>query len=192
MKKGQVYEGIIEKVAFPNKCHIQVDGKTVVVKNGVPGQKVRFSVNKVRSGKAEGRILEVLEKSSLECEPVCPHFADCGGCTYQNLPYEAQLDLKKNQVKELLDQAVAPFGYEYEFEGIKESPSHYDYRNKMEFSFGDEVKDGPLALGMHKRGSFYDIVTVDGCRIADEDFRAVLKETLAYFTEIEIPFVICW
>ena len=69
MKKGQVYEGIIEKVAFPNKCHIQVDGKTVVVKNGVPGQKVRFSVNKVRSGKAEGRILEVLEKSSLECEP---------------------------------------------------------------------------------------------------------------------------
>ena len=55
MKKGQVYEGIIEKVAFPNKCHIQVDGKTVVVKNGVPGQKVRFSVNKVRSGKAEGR-----------------------------------------------------------------------------------------------------------------------------------------
>ena len=188
MKKGQVYEGIIEKVAFPNKCHIQVDGTTVVVKNGVPGQKVRFSVNKVRSGKAEGRILEVLEKSSLECEPVCPHFADCGGCTYQNLPYETQLDLKKNQVKELLDQAVAPFGYEYEFEGIKESPSHYDYRNKMEFSFGDEVKDGPLALGMHKRGSFYDIVTVDGCRIADEDFRAVLKETLAYFTEKEIPF----
>ena len=82
---------------------------------------------------------------------------------------------------------MAPFGYEYEFEGIKESPSHYDYRNKMEFSFGDEVKDGPLALGMHKRGSFYDIVTVDGCRIADEDFRAVLKETLAYFTEKEIP-----
>ena len=183
MKKGQVYEGIIEKVAFPNKCHIQVDGKTVVVKNGVPGQKVRFSVNKVRSGKAEGRILEVLEKSSLECEPVCPHFADCGGCTYQNLPYETQLDLKKNQVKELLDQAVAPFGYEYEFEGIKESPSHYDYRNKMEFSFGDEVKDGPLALGMHKRGSFYDIVNTPQCQIVHEDFRKILTATLEYFTE---------
>ena len=183
MKKGQIYEGTIEKIAFPNKCHIQVDGKTVVVKNGVPGQKVRFSVNKVRSGKAEGRILEILEKSSLECEPVCPHFADCGGCTYQNLPYEAQLDLKKNQVKELLDQAVAPFGYEYEFEGIKESPSHYDYRNKMEFSFGDEVKDGPLALGMHKRGSFYDIVNTPQCHIVHEDFRKILTATLEYFTE---------
>lgn len=63
--------------------------------------------------------------------------------------------------------AIRDFGYEYVFEGIKESPNRYDYRNKMEFSFGDEVKDGPLALGMHKRGSFYDIVTVDGCRLTD-------------------------
>ena len=97
------------------------------------------------------------------------------------MPYEAQLDLKKNQVKGLLDQAVAPFGYEYEFEGIKESPSHYDYRNKMEFSFGDEVKDGPLALGMHKRGSFYDIVNTPQCQIVHEDFRKILTATLEYF-----------
>lgn len=188
MKKGQVFEGVIEKVAFPNKGHITVDGKTVIVKNGVPGQKVRFSVNKVRSGRAEGRILEVLEKSPLECEPVCPHFADCGGCTYQNLSYEEQLHLKETQVKELLDGAIQDFGYEYVFEGIKESPSHYDYRNKMEFSFGDEVKDGPLALGMHKRGSFYDIVTVDGCRLTDGDFRKILRATLDYFTELGTPF----
>ena len=188
MKKGQVFEGVIEKVAFPNKGHITVDGKTVIVKNGVPGQKVRFSVNKVRSGRAEGRILEVLEKSPLECEPVCPHFADCGGCTYQNLSYEEQLHLKETQVKELLDGAIRDFGYEYVFEGIKESPNHYDYRNKMEFSFGDEVKDGPLALGMHKRGSFYDIVTVDGCRLTDGDFRKILRATLDCFTELGTPF----
>lgn len=188
MKKGQVFEGVIEKVAFPNKGHITVDGKTVIVKNGVPGQKVRFSVNKVRSGRAEGRILEVLEKSPLECEPVCPHFADCGGCTYQNLSYEEQLHLKETQVKELLDGAIRDFGYEYVFEGIKESPNRYDYRNKMEFSFGDEVKDGPLALGMHKRDSFYDIVTVDGCRLTDGDFRKILRTTLDYFTELGTPF----
>lgn len=188
MKKGQIYEGVIEKVAFPNKGLIEADGRSVTVKNGVPGQKVRFSVNKVRKGKAEGRILEVLEKSPAECEPLCIHFADCGGCTYQNLPYEEQLHLKEQQVKELLDEAVAGQGYRYTFEGIKESPRHYAYRNKMEFSFGDEVKDGPLALGMHKRGSFYDIVTVDGCQIVDEDFRLILKETLRYFQEKDIPF----
>lgn len=188
MKKGQIYEGVIEKVAFPNKCHVNVEGKTVVLKNGVPGQKVRFSVNKVRKGKAEGRILEVLERSSAEREPLCRHFADCGGCTYQNLSYEDQLELKAGQVKELLDGAVKGHGYEYVFEGVKESPQHYDYRNKMEFSFGDEVKDGPLSLGMHKRGSFYDIVTVDGCRIADEDFRTLLTTTLSYFRELGTPF----
>lgn len=188
MKKGQIYEGVIEKVAFPNKCRIEVEGKTVTVKNGVPGQKVRFSVSKVRKGKAEGRILEVLEKAPTECESRCGHFSECGGCTYQNLPYEEQLHLKENQVKELLDEAVNGKGYSYIFEGIKESPRHYEYRNKMEFSFGDEVKDGPLALGMHKRGSFYDIVTVNGCQITDEDFRSILTATLQYFREKGIPF----
>ena len=69
------------------------------------------------------------------------------------------------------------------FEGIKASPVQNDYRNKMEFSFGDEYKDGPLALGMHKRGSFYDIVSVRECRIVDEDYRKVLSCVLDYFTE---------
>ena len=90
MKKGQVYEGRIETVEFPNKGKIYLpeEEKTVIVKNGVPGQKVRFSVNKIRKGKAEGRILEVLEPSEKEISPSCPHFGQCGGCTYQNLPYE--------------------------------------------------------------------------------------------------------
>ena len=58
----------------------------------------------------------------------------------------------------------------------------------MEFTFGDEVKDGPLALGMHKKGSFYDIVTVDGCRLVDDDYSAILRETLYYFEEKKTPF----
>ena len=57
----------------------------------------------------------------------------------------------------------------------------------MEFSFGDEYKDGPLALGMHKRGSFYDLVTVSDCQIVDEDFRTILKATLDYFSKNNIP-----
>ena len=63
-----------------------------------------------------------------------------------------------------------------------------EYRNKMEFSFGDEYKDGPLALGMHKRGSFYDLVTVSDCQIVDEDFRTILKVTLDYFSKNNIPY----
>ena len=83
MKKGQVIEGIVQSVEFPNKGIVAVDGeeRTVIVKNTVKGQKVRASVNKIRKGKAEGRLLEVLEKSPDEMEPVCPHFGACGGCT---------------------------------------------------------------------------------------------------------------
>lgn len=187
MKKGQVYEGRIETVEFPNKGKIYLpeEEKTVIVKNGVPGQKVRFSVNKIRKGKAEGRILEVLEPSEKEIPPSCPHFGQCGGCTYQNLPYEEQLKLKEGQIKAMMDEAVdGP----YIWEGIQASPRKEAYRNKMEFSFGDEYKDGPLALGMHKRGSFHDIVNVQECRIVDEDFRKILSCTLEYAKNSGLPY----
>ena len=79
MKKGQILEGKIEKVEFPNKGVAVIPGeeKNVVVKNTVEGQTVRFAVNKIRKGKAEGRLLEVLEKSSMEVESPCPHFGNC-------------------------------------------------------------------------------------------------------------------
>lgn len=184
MKKGQVLEGIIERVEFPNKGIVYVEGTHVIVKNGIPGQKIRFSVNKVRKGKCEGRILEVLEKSPQEQDSPCPHFTECGGCTYQNLPYDQQLQMKEGQIKTLLDSVCE----DYLFEGIKASPEQYAYRNKMEFSFGDAYKGGPLALGMHKKGSFYDIVTTDGCQIVDEDYRLLVKATLAFAQETGLPF----
>ena len=185
MKKGQVVEGIIERVEFPNKGIITTEeGKQVIVKNGVQGQKVSTSINKIRKGKCEGRLLEVLEKSPLEMEePGCIHFNECGGCTYQTLPYEEQLQMKSAQVKKLIDDVIAPISEGYEFLGIKASPMQKGYRNKMEFSFGDAWMGGPLALGMHKRGSFYDIVNVPECQIVDEDFRTVLTTTLEFFAE---------
>lgn len=181
MKKGQILEGYVREVQFPNKGIVEVDGeeKRLIVKNALQGQKVRASVNKIRKGRAEGRLLEVLEKSPDEIIPACPHFADCGGCTYQQLPYEKQLQMKAAQVKALLDEVSSG----YQFEGIRESPRQFGYRNKMEFSFGDEYKDGPLALGMHRRGSFYDIVTVRDCCIVDEDFRRILCCVLNFYRE---------
>lgn len=184
MKKGQVLEGIIERIEFPNKGIVYAEGTRVIVKNGIPGQKVRFSINKVRKGKCEGRLLEVLEKSPQEQDAPCPHFTECGGCTYQNLPYDQQLQLKEGQVRALLDSVCE----DYLFEGIKASPQQYGYRNKMEFSFGDAYKGGPLALGMHKKGSFYDIVTTDDCRIVDEDYRLLVKATLAFAQETGLSF----
>lgn len=185
MKKGQIYEGIVEKTEFPNRGIVKAEDQRVQVKNTLPGQKVRFRVRRVRKGVCEGQLLEVIEPSPLEAPSPCPHFERCGGCTYQTLPYEEQIKLKTSQLKELLDKAI---GYPYLFEGVKESPRRLEYRNKMEFSFGDEEKDGPLSLGMHRRGSFYDIETVDNCRIVDEDYRKILTCVLEYFRSQGLPF----
>ena len=188
MKKGQVYEGYVERVDFPNKGIIKVGEETCVVKNSLPGQKVQFCVNKVRKGKAEARLLEVMEKSPLEVGAPCSYFGLCGGCTYLSLPYEEQLRIKGEQVKKLLDSVLNKQEERYEWEGIKGSPKEYEYRNKMEFSFGDEYKDGPLSLGMHKRGSFYDVVHVDDCQIVDDDYRLILKLVLEFFRERQTSF----
>lgn len=192
MKKGQVLEGIVEKVEFPNKGIVRVEGedRKVIVKNTIEGQRIRFSVNKLRKGKAEGRMLEILEQSPLETEEACPYFGKCGGCTYRTVSYEEQLKQKERQVKDLLRPVLSNYGKEIDriFEGIEKSPRMLEYRNKMEFSFGDEVKDGPLSLGMHKRGSFHDIVTVDGCQIVDEDYSKILRCTLDFFTKEKVDF----
>ena len=188
MKKGQISEGTVTEVEFPNRGIVMTDERErVIVKNTIPGQRVSFAVNKARRGKAEARLLETLARSPLEAESPCPHFGECGGCTYQTLPYGEQLKLKEAQVRKLMQQAIGD-ACSYEFTGIKGSPRETEYRNKMEFSFGDVYMDGPLALGMHKRGSFYDIVTVENCQIVDEDFRALLRATLQFFAEKNVPF----
>lgn len=191
MKKGEIYEGVIEKVEFPNKGFVYVDGQKVIVKNRIPGQKIRFMINKKRSGRAEGRLLEVLEKSPLETrEPVCSIFPACGGCMYQTMAYEEQLRMKEEQVRGLLDGAIREWSQNsgceenlpvYKWDGIHGSPIEFRYRNKMEFSFGDEYKDGPLSLGLHKKGSTYDVLTAGDCKLVHEDMTKILLCVWEYF-----------
>lgn len=187
MKKGVEYTGVVTKVTFPNKGEVDCGEDGVAsVKGTLPGQKVKFVVSKKRSGKAQGRLKEVIEKSPMEdTEPNCPHFGDCGGCSYQTMSYDNQLKLKEDMVKGILDKAIKG---DYQFEGILGSPVQWGYRNKMEFSFGDQFKDGPLALGMHKKNSFHDIVTVDNCKIVDRDYNIILRCVLDYCAKKELPF----
>ena len=191
MKKGEIYEGVIEKVDFPNKGYVYIEDQKVLIKNGIPGQKVRFMIQKKRSGRAQGRILEVLEKSPLETrEPLCNNFPACGGCMYQTMSYEDQLHMKETQIRELLEDALVQSGQvnengqaDFEWEGIHGSPIEFGYRNKMEFSFGDEYKDGPLSLGLHKKGSTYDILNTDDCKLVHKDMTDILTCVREFFRE---------
>ena len=187
MKKGMEYTGKVVDLSFPNKGKIDCGEEGIaIVKGTIPGQTVKFVVSKKRTGKAIGRLKEVVEKSELEnVEPKCPHFGMCGGCSYQTMDYDNQLSLKEKTVKDILDNAVKQ---DYKFEGIIGSPVNWEYRNKMEFSFGDEVKDGPLTLGMHKKNSFHDIVTVNQCQIIHSDYRKVLDCVLDFCKRKQLPF----
>ena len=204
MKKGQIYEGYVERVDFPNKGIVVVDEKIaneniakdgqvidkenakdvhekVSVKGTLPGQKVSFVVSKKRNGVSQGRLMEVIEKSPLENnDTCCEHFGKCGGCSYLTMSYENQLKLKEEQVKRLLFEVTG----EFTWDGIKTGPKEKRYRNKMEFTFGDEYKGGPLALGMHKKNSFHDIVSLKDCEIVDESLNVIRNITLEYFTEV--------
>ena len=161
------------------------EDRKVTIKGALPGQKVRYMVTKKKSGRAEGRLLEVLEKSPLEdAGTVCPHFGICGGCSYQTMSYENQLKLKESLVKGLIDGVTT----DYVWEGIHGSPVQEAYRNKMEFSFGDAYKGGPLALGMHKKGSFHDIVDITDCRIVSADFNRIVTFTREFYASRGVPF----
>ena len=204
MKKGTTVKGKIEYTEFPNKGIMKVmpeDGEEnketerVIVKGTIPGQTVNAVINKGRKGKFEARLLKVLEKSELETQlPFCPHFDLCGGCFYQTLEYEAQLELKAEQVKKLIDTAVGLYENKaenessYIWEKPVASPKRTEYRNKMEFTFGNEYKDGPLVIGLHKKGSFYDIVPVHECGLMNSDMRNVLKATEEWARESGLGF----
>lgn len=234
MKKGEIYQGKVIRMDFPNKGIVIAEGMNVTIKNALPGQTVSFRITKKRNGQAEGRLLEVVEKAPCEKEYLCRmeernveitkgdtkgnttedtkgdqredataectvqsgicRFAGiCGGCLYQGFPYEEQLKIKEGQVLKLLGAYLGSLesGHreaEVLYDGILPSPKQHGYRNKMEFTFGDEMKDGPLSLGLHKRGSFYDILTVSDCMIMDEDYRKILMFTRDYFAKRDIPY----
>ena len=185
MKKKDIIEGKIIKTEFPNKGTFICEDQKVTVKGVIDGQMIKGQVTKKRKSGCVVRLLDVLEKSPLEdAKPVCPHFGICGGCFYQTVSYENQLKIKEGMVRDLLKDHVN----DDIWEEIKGSPKVHGYRNKMEFSFGDEVKDGPLALGMHKKNTFHDIVNITDCQIVDNDYNLIVKCALNIAQQMELPF----
>ena len=185
MKKGEIYEGIVSEYEFPNKGIVVMDDYKITVKNVLPGQKIRFRVVKKRNNKCSGQLLELLDSSDIETEcAFCNNYGKCGSCLYQTLSYDKQAELKKELVLSLIDKVCT----DYIFDGIVHSPLIYGYRNKMEYTFGDEVKGGPLTLGLHKRGSFYDILDAGCCRLVHDDYGLILSTVKDYCTDNNLPY----
>lgn len=204
MKKGDIIEGVIEEYSFPNKgsfYYVEKDQnsgedvtKKVTVKGALPGQTVKARVKKKREGKAEAILNDVVKKSQLETKkPMCNHFYECGGCSYQTMSYTNQLKIKEQLVKDILAPAIEALASEdandgtFTWDGIAGSPDQFRYRNKMEFTFGDYEKDGPLTLGLHRKNSTHDILSIDSCAIVSPAWNAILKYTQNFFRKQGVP-----
>ncbi|MEG0773443.1 23S rRNA (uracil(1939)-C(5))-methyltransferase RlmD [Clostridium sp.] len=185
MRKRNEYEFHIEGTEFPGKGVAYYQGEKVTIKGTLPGQKVRARVSKKNINGIEAKVTEILEDIDYKVQPKCETFGVCGGCSHGHLSLEKQLDFKVQQVLALLkDKKIEGF----EFLGIETSPLEYEYRNKMEFTFGDFEKGGELTLGMHAKNKSFAIVSVDKCQIVDEDFRAILSKTLEHFKNENLPY----
>ena len=193
IKKHQEVTGFVEKVLFPNVGIVDVcdndDHIKVRVKDVLKGQRIRLYITRKKNERYEGRLIEVMEPSVAETvsDPCC-HYPQCGGCLYQTVDYDTQLKWKQEQIEQLLAPVIGQDIYNSAYEGIARSPYTRGYRNKMELTFGDSKKGGQLALGMHKRGAFYDILSTTECRLMDEDMRNIQRLTLEYFKDKDIPY----
>lgn len=185
MKRGSQVILKIEKTEFPSMGISELEGKKIYVKGAFPGQTIKGTIKKKRDTYAEAKLVDVLEKAPYEVDAPCPHFGVCGGCSSQNLTYEKQLELLGEEICDLFEERDLPMGM---YLGVKGSPNRWEYRNKMEFTFGDMEKGGELTLGMHMKGKSFGILTVKDCMIVDEDFRKVLTLTEEYFRKTGLPY----
>ncbi|MFR2717450.1 MAG: 23S rRNA (uracil(1939)-C(5))-methyltransferase RlmD [Anaerococcus obesiensis] len=186
MREKPIKDVEIIDMSYPNISIGKIDEeKTVQFKGGVLGQKVRVKITKNRGKNKKGKFMEVLEESKIEnAKEFCPHAGICGGCSYQKMGYETELLLKHDMIKKLLKNShidIADLS-------IIRSPKIKGYRNKMEYTFGDSYKDGPLVLGLHRQNRFYEIVDTDGCNIVDSDFETIRKYVQKYFREKNTSF----
>ncbi len=182
--RGRDYEFKIEKLAFGGAGVARIDNYVVFVKNSLPGDRVIARITKRKSTFAEARLVSIIDKSPLRTDAPCPHFEWCGGCTWQNLSYEDQLDHKFKIVEESLHHIA----------GLKEIPVKrvlpsekiFSYRNKMEFSFSDrkwltpeQLDDKSIskefALGLHVPGTFDKILHIDRCMLQSDTANDILS-----------------
>jgi 23S rRNA (uracil1939-C5)-methyltransferase len=164
-RKGEQLEVEIESLAFGGRGVARADGYVVFVAGALPGDRVRAEVTKAKRNFAEARTVELLSPGGDRVADRCVHGGEpCPGAPWQGLPYEAQLASKQEQVDDALRRIGGLDGFE--LEQIEPAIERWRYRNKLEYSFGED--DGETTLGFHARGRWDLIVDIEDCMLASE------------------------
>ncbi|HCW63506.1 MAG TPA: 23S rRNA (uracil(1939)-C(5))-methyltransferase RlmD, partial [Leeuwenhoekiella sp.] len=174
------------------------DGRVIFISNAVPGDVVDIQTMKQRKAYYEGKAIKIHEYSPKRTEPVCKHFGTCGGCKWQNMHYDYQLEYKQREVVnnlQRLGKIELP-----EITPISGSKDIYFYRNKMEFSFSDskwltlkqiqsdEIIEDRNALGFHIPGMWDKILDIDKCHLQRAPSNAIRNGVKEFATQNNIPF----
>ena len=162
------------------------NGRRVEFKGGILGQTINVKTGKKNKERIRAKYINLIEESKLEnAREYCPHAGVCGGCAYQKIPYETELMLKHDMIKTLFKDSGITYDGNIK---INRSAVTKGYRNKMEYTFGDAVKGGPLILGLHRQRRFYEIVDCYDCNIVDDDFNKIRAGVQKYFREKNTDF----
>lgn len=190
----------IESLAFEGKGVARVDGKVVFVRYAVPNDIVEIELLRNKKNFAEGKITRIVEFSPFRIEPICKHFGVCGGCSFQNIPYEVQLEWKRRFVVDAFEKIGKISNVE--IKSVLPSPKIFGYRNKMEFSFGtsrwltDEeietqteisTKEKQFALGFHIPERFDKVLNINYCHLQDERGNTIVNSIRNKAFELDIP-----
>ncbi|MBL7213991.1 MAG: 23S rRNA (uracil(1939)-C(5))-methyltransferase RlmD [Desulfobacteraceae bacterium] len=196
IRKGETVELAIDKMAYGGRGIGRLDGFVVFVRGAMPGDKIRARIYKKKKDYAEANIVQLLDSSSDRIEAPCPYFGYCGGCQWQNVVYERQLEYKKALISEPLERIG----------GLRNAPvrdvipseSIFGYRNKMEFSFSDRrwflpdqldrrETEGNFALGLHVPGTYSKVIDMDACLLQGDTGNQILREVKRYVKDSGVP-----
>lgn len=170
----------VADLALGGKALARHEGRVVFVDRGLPGDRIEVRLTKVKRSFAEGRLERLITPAPNRVEPLCPHVQHCGGCRFQELPYEAQAASKQKQVVEALRHlggiADPPV------RAIVPAPAAFHYRNKMEFSFAPG-RDGALVLGLHERGTWDKVFDLETCLLPSALTVEIVKVTQRFARE---------
>jgi len=198
LKKGQVIELSIESTAFKGKGIAKIDGLAVFVPGTAPGDKIKAMITRKKKSFREAKMLELIEPSPIRVKPVCRHANTCGGCTWQHIPYEKQVEYKEQHVRDHIER-IAHLSPEI-VQPIIPCDEPLYYRNKMEYSFGtrrwlsdeeiqkDEfVDDSGFASGLHAPGRYDKILNLQECHLQEKISFRLLDFVRNYCIEHNIP-----
>ncbi|HET8607957.1 MAG TPA: TRAM domain-containing protein, partial [Gaiellaceae bacterium] len=164
VQRDQELELDVDSLAYGGNGVARHEGFVVFVRRGLPGDRVRARVTKVKRGFAEALATEVLAAGPNHVDAPCAHYPACGGCRFQDLDYDVQVEAKAAQVREAL-RRIGGFA-EPPLEPIVPAEDVFHYRNKMEYSFA-RTPSGP-SLGLHKAGRWDEVLEIERCWLTTE------------------------